>query len=69
MPAWLDEPILYHNRGDTTFEGESPELGDFGGLDDLMTENPRVVQGSSTSLAPGSTATASMAIASTPHGT
>jgi glycosidase len=45
VPAWLNDPIYYHNRGDTTFKGESSEFGDFGGLDDLMTENPRVVQG------------------------
>jgi glycosidase len=45
VPAWLNDPIYYHNRGDTTFKGESSGFGDFGGLDDLMTENPRVVQG------------------------
>jgi len=45
VPAWLNDPLLYHNRGNTTFEGESSQFGDFVGLDDLMTENPRVVQG------------------------
>lgn len=45
VPAWLNDAIWYHNRGNTTFAGESSELGDFVGLDDLMTENPRVVQG------------------------
>lgn len=45
VPAWLNDPIWYHNRGDTTFEGESSRYGDFVGLDDLMTENPRVVDG------------------------
>jgi glycosidase len=45
VPDWLNDPIYYHNRGNTTFEGESLTLGDFGGLDDLMTENPRVVRG------------------------
>ncbi len=45
VPEWLNDPIYYHNRGNSTFEGESSELGDFSGLDDLMTENPRVVQG------------------------
>ncbi|HEY5809598.1 MAG TPA: alpha-amylase family glycosyl hydrolase, partial [Povalibacter sp.] len=45
VPAWLNDPIWYHNRGDTTFRGESTQLGDFVGLDDLMTENPRVVSG------------------------
>jgi glycosidase len=45
VPEWLNDPIYYHNRGDTTFRGESLEQGDFFGLDDLMTESPRVVQG------------------------
>ncbi|MGE0030466.1 MAG: alpha-amylase family glycosyl hydrolase [Steroidobacteraceae bacterium] len=45
VPAWLNDPIWYHNRGNSTFAGESSELGDFAGLDDLMTENPRVVRG------------------------
>ena len=44
-PAWLNNPIYYHNRGDSTFKGESSTMGDFGGLDDVFTENPRVVQG------------------------
>lgn len=45
VPAWLNDPIWYHNRGNTTFRGESMTMGDFAGLDDLMTENPRVVDG------------------------
>ena len=45
VPDWLNDIRLYHNRGDTTFTNESSEMGDFVGLDDLMTENPRVVQG------------------------
>jgi glycosidase len=45
VPAWLNDPIWYHNRGNTIFRGESSQMGDFVGLDDLMTENPRVVQG------------------------
>lgn len=45
VPAWLNDPVWYHNRGNTTFRGESSTMGDFVGLDDLMTENPRVVQG------------------------
>jgi glycosidase len=45
VPAWLNEPIYYHNRGDTTFTTEDSLLGDFSGLDDLMTENPRVIAG------------------------
>ncbi|MEO5772949.1 MAG: alpha-amylase family glycosyl hydrolase [Sphingomicrobium sp.] len=44
-PAWLNDPIYYHNRGDSIFQGESNTLGDFVGLDDLMTEHPRVVRG------------------------
>jgi glycosidase len=45
VPQWLNDPLYYHNRGNTTFAGESSEMGDFVGLDDLMTENPHVVQG------------------------
>jgi len=44
-PEWLNDPAWYHNRGSSTFEGESSTLGDFGGLDDVATEQPRVVQG------------------------
>lgn len=44
-PDWLNDPIHYHNRGDTRFEGENSRLGDFAGLDDLMTESPAVVEG------------------------
>ncbi len=44
-PEWLNNPIYYHNRGDSSFAGESTTMGDFSGLDDLMTENPRVVAG------------------------
>jgi glycosidase len=45
VPSWLNDPIYYHNRGNSTFHGESSTMGDFFGLDDLMTENPRVVRG------------------------
>ena len=45
FPDWLDDPTLYHNRGDSTFAGESSEYGDFIGLDDLFTERPEVQQG------------------------
>ena len=45
VPAWLNDPIYYHNRGDSTFRGESNTMGDFVGLDDVMTENPRVIAG------------------------
>lgn len=44
-PAWLNELRYYHNRGNTSFKGESSTYGDFSGLDDLMTEDPRVVDG------------------------
>ncbi|MFF2851615.1 pullulanase-type alpha-1,6-glucosidase [Streptomyces sp. NPDC058001] len=45
VPAWLNDPAMYHNRGDSTFAGESAEYGDFSGLDDLWTERPEVVRG------------------------
>ncbi|HEV6954522.1 MAG TPA: pullulanase-type alpha-1,6-glucosidase [Promicromonospora sp.] len=45
VPAWLNDPALYHNRGNSTWEGESVTYGDFSGLDDLMTEHPDVVDG------------------------
>ena len=46
VPDWLDDPTLYHNRGNTNFEGmENPQYGDFFGLDDLFTEHPVVVDG------------------------
>ncbi|OIK03455.1 pullulanase-type alpha-1,6-glucosidase [Streptomyces monashensis] len=45
VPAWLNDPTMYHNRGDSTFAGESATYGDFSGLDDLWTERPEVVQG------------------------
>lgn len=44
-PAWLNDISLYHNRGDSEWYGESSLYGDFAGLDDLATENPRVVDG------------------------
>lgn len=45
VPAWLNDPTMYHNRGDSTFAGESSDQGDFVGLDDLWTERPEVVDG------------------------
>jgi pullulanase-type alpha-1,6-glucosidase len=45
VPAWLNDPTRYHNRGDSTYVGESTEYGDFSGLDDLFTEQPTVVDG------------------------
>ncbi|MCX5535355.1 pullulanase-type alpha-1,6-glucosidase [Streptomyces sp. NBC_00006] len=45
VPSWLNDPTMYHNRGDSTWEGESTAYGDFSGLDDLWTERPEVVSG------------------------
>ncbi|WP_405440951.1 pullulanase-type alpha-1,6-glucosidase [Streptomyces avidinii] len=45
VPGWLNDPTMYHNRGDSTFAGESSDQGDFFGLDDLWTERPEVVGG------------------------
>ena len=45
VPAWLNDVTLYHNRGNSHWVGESSVYGDFSGLDDLATENPRVVSG------------------------
>lgn len=44
-PAWLNDVGLYHNRGNSDWHGESALDGDFAGLDDVMTEHPRVIQG------------------------
>ena len=44
-PAWLNDPLLYHNRGDTRFTGENSLSGVFFGLDDLWTERKEVVEG------------------------
>lgn len=45
VPAWLNDPLYYHNRGNSSFTGEDSRFGDFSGLDDLFTEHPRVRQG------------------------
>lgn len=45
VPGWLNDPTMYHNRGDSTYAGESTTYGDFSGLDDLWTERPEVVSG------------------------
>ncbi|MFV0136339.1 pullulanase-type alpha-1,6-glucosidase [Streptomyces sp. HMX87] len=45
VPRWLNDPAMYHNRGDSTWAGESTTYGDFSGLDDLWTERPEVVRG------------------------
>lgn len=44
-PAWLNDPLYYHNRGNSLFLGENSVHGDFVGLDDLFTEHPQVVRG------------------------
>lgn len=45
VPEWLNDPIYYHNRGDTDFVDEDSLYGDFAGLDDLNTAHPRVLSG------------------------
>jgi neopullulanase len=45
VPDWLNDISLYHNRGNSTFEGESSTMGDFVELDDVKTEDPRAVAG------------------------
>jgi glycosidase len=44
-PDWLNDPTVYHNRGEASTGGESALYGDISGLDDLFTEQLRVVQG------------------------
>jgi glycosidase len=44
-PEWLNDPIYYSNRGETTWSGESSLWGDFAGLDDLLTSHSVVVDG------------------------
>ncbi|TDC45605.1 pullulanase-type alpha-1,6-glucosidase [Jiangella ureilytica] len=46
VPAWLNDPTHYHNRGNAAFDGSEGDLyGDFVGLDDLFTEQPTVRDG------------------------
>ncbi|MCB0043951.1 MAG: pullulanase-type alpha-1,6-glucosidase [Caldilineaceae bacterium] len=45
VPAWLNNPVYYHNRGNSQFAGENSLYGDFYGLDDLFTEQPAVTDG------------------------
>jgi neopullulanase len=45
VPAWLNDIRYYHNRGNSYWKAESVVYGDFVGLDDVATENPRVVRG------------------------
>jgi glycosidase len=44
-PEWLNDPLLYHNRGNSGFVGENSLYGDFFGLDGLFTEKQEVVDG------------------------
>ncbi len=47
-PAWLNDPLNYHDRGNIDFGSCSQmcfEQGDFFGLDDLFTEKPNVMNG------------------------
>ncbi len=47
-PAWLNNPLNYHDRGNIDFGSCSQqcfEQGDFYGLDDLFTEKPNVQNG------------------------
>jgi glycosidase len=47
-PAWLNNPLIYHDRGNIDFGSCSEacfEQGDFFGLDDLFTEKPAVMNG------------------------
>lgn len=44
-PDWLDDPTMYHNRGNSQFNSENSLYGDFYGLDDLFTERREVVEG------------------------
>jgi glycosidase len=47
-PAWLNDPLNYHDRGNIDFGSCSLtcfEQGDFFGLDDLFTEKPNVQDG------------------------
>ena len=47
-PAWLNDPLNYHDRGNIDFSScntQCYEWGDFYGLDDLFTEKPNVEKG------------------------
>ena len=45
VPAWLNDINMYHNQGDSFWQGESAIRGDFVGLDDLFTQNKTVENG------------------------
>jgi len=44
-PAWLNDINVYHNQGDSFWQGESAIRGDFAGLDDIDTNSEKVVSG------------------------
>ena len=44
-PNWLNNIEYYHNQGDSNWAGESALRGDFAGLDDVDTNNDKVVKG------------------------
>jgi len=44
-PAWLNDINVFHNQGDSHWEGESAIRGDFAGLDDVDTNNEKAVTG------------------------
>jgi alpha-amylase len=44
-PDWLNDVTVYHNRGNIISGGESTQYGDLSGLDDLFTEQRRVLEG------------------------
>lgn len=44
VPAWLNDPAIYNNQGDSIWQGESVITGDFAGLDDINTSLPEVQQ-------------------------
>lgn len=44
VPAWLNDPSIYNNQGDSIWTGESVITGDFVGLDDINTSLVEVQQ-------------------------
>lgn len=44
-PSWLNDIDVYHNQGDSNWEGESALRGDFAGLDDIDTNSDKAVKG------------------------
>jgi len=44
-PAWLNDVNVYHNQGDSDWEGESAIRGDFAGLDDIDTNSDKALNG------------------------